>query len=153
MMKNALLSCLLAKSSCSILLDLLFLSSYSFSLQLGVRGIAFSNIITESLNTTILATFLYQKLKTANKSKLSFKWMKTWLHLGFFSGLDSLVRNLTYMLVILRTMNLLSDAGLYWTTNTFIWSFILLPFNPLSEVLRVDISTTVLKENHVKKMR
>ena len=72
---------------------------------------------------------------------MSFRWMVTWLDRGLYSGLDSLVRNLVYMLVILRSMNLLTSAGLYWTTNSFIWSYLLLPFLPLSEILRVDIAS------------
>ena len=39
--------------------------------------------------------------------------------------------------------------GLYWTTNTFIWSWPLLPFLPLSEILKVDISTATVKEHHM----
>ena len=72
---------------------------------------------------------------------MRFGWMMTWLHKGLYSGLDSLIRNLVYMLVILRSMNLLSSSGLYFTTNAFIWSYLLLPFLPLSEILRVDIAS------------
>jgi len=155
MMKRAILSCLLLKVILTIILDVTFLSDLGFSLNLGVNGVAYSNIITGFVNMIFISIFLIRSLCPSWQGfnqKWDFAWLKTWLHLGFFSGLDSLIRNLTYMLVILRSMNLLSDTGLYWTTNTFIWSWLLLPFLPLSEILRVDISTAQVKENHVKKM-
>ena len=155
MMKRAIIICLLVKVVLTIILDLTFLSDLGFSLNLGVNGVAYSNIITGFVNMVLISTFLIRAHSPSwneLKKNWNFAWLKTWLRLGLFSGLDSLIRNLTYMLVILRSMNLLSDAGLYWTTNTFIWSWLLLPFLPLSEILKVDISITKVKENHIRKM-
>ena len=155
MMKRAIISCLLVKVVLTVIFDLTFLSNLSFSLNLGVNGVAYSNIITGFVNMIVVVIFLIRAHGPSwqqFQQHWDFVWLKTWLRLGMFSGLDSLIRNLTYMFVILRSMNLLSEAGLYWTTNTFIWSWLLLPFLPLSEVLRVDISTAQVKENHIKKM-
>ena len=140
-MKRAIWTCLLLKLSLTIGLDVTFLSSLPFSLQLGVQGVAYTNIITEATNTLVYTFFIvFATRSDMTRRKWSFGWTREWFRVGFFSGIDSLVRNLVYSLVILRSMNLLSEAGLYWTTNTFIWSYILLPFSPLSEVLRLDIS-------------
>ena len=139
-MKTVILVSLVFKMIFTVILDFFFLSSYDFSLQLGVDGIAYSNICTGVLNTLLLIIFLGVKLQGCWSSSMSFSWVTEWFRVGLFSGFDSLVRNLVYMVVILRSMNQLSEAGLYWTTNTFIWSYILLPFSPLSEVLRLDIS-------------
>ena len=140
-MKRAIWTCLLLKLSLTIGLDVTFLSSLPFSLQLGVQGVAYTNIITEATNTLVYTVFIVSATRSdMSTRKWSFGWTREWFRVGFFSGIDSLVRNLVYSLVILRSMNLLSEAGLYWTTNTFIWSYILLPFSPLSEVLRLDIS-------------
>ena len=155
-MNREISCCLIVKVALTIILDITFLSDLGYSLNIGVNGVAYSNILTSFVNMILIIIFLIRTLCDSwqqFKCKLDFGWLRTWLHLGFFSGLDSLVRNLTYMLVILRSMNLLSDAGLYWTTNTFIWSWLLLPFLPLSEILKVDISTTAtVKEHHMKKM-
>ena len=139
-MKRAIWTCLLLKLSLTITLDVTFLSSLPFSLQLGVQGVAYTNIITEATNTLVYTAFIVSATRNTMSRNWNFGWTREWFCVGFFSGIDSLVRNLVYSLVILRSMNLLSEAGLYWTTNTFIWSFILLPFSPLSEVLRLDIS-------------
>ena len=37
-------------------------------------------------------------------------------------------------------MNLLARAGLYWTINTFIWSYLSLVFLPLLDILRLNIA-------------
>ena len=105
-----------------------------------VKGVAYTNIITEATNSLVYILFMLSALRNDWSPSWNFDWIRELFRVGFFSGLDSLVRNLVYMLVILRSMNLLSESGLYWTTNTFIWSYILLPFTPLSEVLRLDIS-------------
>ena len=141
-MKTAIWTCLLLKLALTVTLDVTFLSSLTFSLQLGVQGVAYTNIITEATNTIVYSLFIVSVSAIRNNMTRNwyFGWTREWFRVGFFSGIDSLVRNLVYSLVILRSMNLLSEAGLYWTTNTFIWSYILLPFSPLSEVLRLDIS-------------
>ena len=140
-MNRTIACCLLLKMILTIVLDVTFLSDYGFSLQLGVDGVAYTNIITEAATCLLMASLLFRELRPHWRTEMRFQWMLTWLHKGLYSGLDSLIRNLVYMLVILRSMNLLSSAGLYWTSNTFIWSYLLLPFLPLSEILRVDIAS------------
>ena len=137
LLNRAVLASLVLKLVLAVVLDLAFLSSLPFSLQLGVRGVAYSNIATEASTTLLLAT----SLRGHWAGPWSLAWLRDWFRVGFYSGLDSLIRNLVYMLVILRSMNLLSSAGLYFTTNSFIWSYLLLPFLPLSEILRVDIAS------------
>ena len=148
-MKRTIACCLLLKMVLTIVLDITFLSSLSLSFQLGVHGVAYTNIITETLACLLTSSLLFSRLRPHWRTAMSFRWMVTWLDRGLYSGLDSLVRNLVYMLVILRSMNLLTSAGLYWTTNSFIWSYLLLPFLPLSEVLRVDIATAGKTTGHV----
>ena len=140
-MNRTIACCLLLKMALTIVLDVTFLSDLDFSLQLGVDGVAYTNIITEAANCVLMASLLFRELRPHWRTKMRFHWMLTWLHKGLYSGLDSLIRNLVYMLVILRSMNLLDSAGLYWTSNSFIWSYLLLPFLPLSEILRVDIAS------------
>ena len=121
----------------TIVLDVMFLSNLDFSLQLGVDGVAYSNMITEAANCLLMACLLFRELRPHWRTEMRFHWMVSWLHKGLYSGLDSLIRNLVYMFVILRSMNLLSSAGLYFTANSFIWSYFLLPFLPLSNFLNI----------------
>ena len=52
---------------------------------------------------------------------LDYSWMKEWWNVGKFSGIDSFVRNLFYMLFIVRMMNVVEEQGTYWVSNGFIW--------------------------------
>ena len=58
-----------------------------------------------------------------------------------FSGLDSLIRNASYIIVVLKAMNQLNDQSLYWMANTFIWQWLLVPVLALTELLKQDSST------------
>ena len=149
-LNKVLLISLLLKMILTISLDIVLLSPLSFSFKLGVQGVAYSSLVT-NIATFLLLLILLQchlPLHLLTWRTCTFTWLRTWTRLGLFSGLDSLVRNLTYSIVILRSMNLLEEAGTYWTTTTFIWSYLLLPFLPLSEVLRVKVSTSSKDQPH-----
>lgn len=125
----------------SILLDTFFLSSFHFSLQFGVNGIAYNNIIVNTVITLYCVVVLLFKYKATWRSlfsKMSFTWMKTWGSVGFYSGLDSFTRNLFYAVCVVRMMNVISQQGIYWLANEFIWSWLLLAYLPLADVLRQD---------------
>ena len=149
-LNKVLLISLLLKLVLTISLDILLLSPLSFSFKLGVQGVAYSSLLTNLATFLLLLILLHchLPLHLLTWRTCSATWLRTWIRLGLFSGLDSLVRNLTYSIVILRSMNLLEEAGTYWTTNTFIWSYLLLPFLPLSEVLRVKVSTSTKEQPH-----
>ncbi|XP_071826229.1 uncharacterized protein [Apostichopus japonicus] len=139
----------------SILLDTFFLSSFHFSLQLGVNGIAYGNIITNGVIAIYCIIILLVKFRTTCQSlfsKMSFSWMKKWGTVGFYSGLDSFVRNLFYAICVVRMMNVISEQGTYWLANEFIWNWLLIAFLPLSDVLKQDTgaSTSPVVHHRVK---
>ena len=149
-LNKVLLISLLLRLILTISLDILLLSPLSFSFKLGVQGVAYSSLLTNLANFLLLLILLecHLPLHLLTWRNCRFTWLRTWIRLGLFSGIDSLVRNLTYSIVILRSMNVLEEAGTYWTTTTFIWSYLLLPFIPLSEVLRVKVSTSTKDQPH-----
>ena len=54
------------------------------------------------------------------KSNYDYSWMKEWWNVGKFSGIDSFVRNLFYMLFIVRMMNVVEEQGTYWVANGYL---------------------------------
>ncbi|MBK8194358.1 MAG: hypothetical protein IPK76_14525 [Lewinellaceae bacterium] len=62
--------------------------------------------------------------------------MKNWIKIGGYSGLESLVRNLAFILMIVRMMNLISEQGTFWLANNFIWGWLLLPTLALGELIK-----------------
>ena len=131
-----------------LLVDTFLVSTLSVSLNLGVNGIAFSNII---VNVILVATAIILLSKEGialfKKEKLSFGWMKDFLKVGGISGLESFVRNIAYMLMIARMVNMVGEQGTYWVANNFIWGWLLLPVLQLGELIKRETATD---ENAVK---
>ena len=44
------------------------------------------------------------------------------------------------MIFIVKMMNVVEEQGTYWVANGFIWSWLLLPFYPLADLLKQDTS-------------
>lgn len=133
-----------------VVLDLFLVSSLSCSANLGVNGIGISNII---VNVLIFGTTLVLLAKNGvnviNKEKMDFKWAKEFVKIGGISGLESFVRNLAYMVMIARMVNVVNEQGTYWVANNFIWGWMLLPITQLGELIKQETSTNkdALKNN------
>lgn len=130
------------KSTLLILSDILLLSDNRYSLNLGINGIAISNLI---INTIMSVYILF---KTIASSYFSFKntwrnisWIKSWFKLGAFSGLESFIRNAVFFIMILGMMNKIGEQGTFWITNSVIWGFLLAPSIALAEVVKRDIAS------------
>ena len=125
----------------SILLDTFFISSLPMSLNLGVNGIAITNII---VNCSILIVSMIlltkkEKIRLFSGARLDFSWLKEWFKVGSFSALESLLRNLVFMIMITRMVNLVSEQGNYWLANNFIWQWLLLPSLALSDIVKKEV--------------
>jgi len=91
----------------------------------------------------LIRSILFGKVRNL----VSFFTLKDWItyiRVGGWSGLDSLVRNVAYFFMIVRLLNLLggSSIGGYYLSMHIFWSFLLVPILALSE------STKVLIANH-----
>jgi Na+-driven multidrug efflux pump len=124
----------------SILIDTFLISDLSISLNIGVNGVAISNIIVNFANI-IICVFLLSKenIYIFQRKKLSFTWVKEWFRIGKYSGIESLLRNLAFVIMIIRMVNLVSEQGSYWITNNFIWHWLLLPALALHDLIQRDI--------------
>ena len=133
-----------------IVFDIFLVSSLNCSLNLGVNGIAISNIIVNILLLVIVLMLLFkQGINVFSKNKLDFKWIKSFAKVGGISGLESFVRNIFYMLMICRMVNVVGEQGTYWVANNFIWGWLLLPVIQLGELIKQETSLSkfAVKEN------
>lgn len=125
----------------SVTLDAVLLSQFDFSLKIGVNGIAYSNIVA-SLITLSYALWVISDRYRLTKADLvrrpDFRWLREWLRVGKWSGLDSLIRNTFFLVFILRMVNVVEEQGTYWVANGFIWGWLLLPFLPLADLIKQD---------------
>lgn len=121
--------------------DAFLASRLPISLDLGVNGIGYSNIIVNFI-LLIVSIFVLSKenIKVFNKIKLDFLWLKELLKVGGISGLESFVRNLAYMVMISRMVNIVGEQGTYWVANSFIWGWLLLPVLQLGELVKKEVS-------------
>ena len=63
------------------------------------------------------------------------------MKVGGISGAESFVRNVAYMLMISRMVNMVNEQGTYWVANNFIWGWLLLPIIQLGELIKKEVST------------
>ena len=131
-----------AKLILSIVFDTFLVSTLNISANLGVNGIGYSNIIVNIILFAVSVVLLSKEgYKIFNKEKLSFTWVKEFVKIGGISGLESFVRNIAYMLMISRMVNMVNEQGTYWVANSFIWGWLLLPINQLGELIKQEVST------------
>jgi Na+-driven multidrug efflux pump len=124
----------------SIILDTFLISDLNISLRIGVNGIAISNIIVNFTNLIICVFLLSrEKIFIFQKKSLSFAWVKEWFKVGKYSGIESLIRNFVFILMIIRMVNLVSEQGSYWIANNFIWNWLLLPALALHDLIQRDV--------------
>jgi hypothetical protein len=115
----------------SVSMDALLLSQFDFSFQVGVNGIAYSNMLA-SVATLAYALWAVKVRYNVTRADLDarpdFSWMREWWQVGKWSGADSLIRNAFFLVFIIRIINVVEEQGTFWVANGFIWGWLLLPF-------------------------
>lgn len=127
----------------TIMLDSLFISELSFSLNLGVNGIAYTNIIVNLIMVIYMVYIVFKHYNIKVKeyfNNLNFNWEKEWIKVGGFSGIESFVRNFAFMIMIIRMINVVNEQGTFWVANGFIWGWMLLPIVTLGELIKKETS-------------
>ena len=125
-----------------LLSDTFLVSTLPISANLGVNGIGYSNILVNALLLAVSLILLAKEgIKVFARAKLDFGWVKSFAKIGGISGVESLVRNVAYMVMIARMVNVVGEQGTYWVANNFIWGWLLLPVIQLGELIKQEIST------------
>ena len=123
----------------SVTFDTFLVSELPVSLHLGVNGVGYSNVLVNALLMTVALLLLHKEgVKVFSREKLDFRWMPEFFRICGISGAESLVRNLAYMLMISRMVNIVGEQGTYWVANNFIWGWLLLPVIELGELIKAE---------------
>lgn len=126
----------------SVVSDSLLISALPFSLQLGVNGVGYSNILVNGLLFVVSLVLLTPEgIPIVGSGKLSFDWLQEWGRVSGLSGFESFVRNAAYMVMVGRIVNVVQTQGIYWVANSFIWSWLLLPVTQLGELIKQEVAT------------
>lgn len=137
--------------------DSFFYGGHSFSLNIGVLGVAWSDLAASlALFLTILIMIRHTLFSNLLNwwSVFSLKDWRAYLNVGGWSGLDSLVRNFAYFFMIVRLINLLgaNAIGGYYLAMNIIWSFMLVPVLAISETTKVLIANHSLNLSRVRSL-
>lgn len=125
-----------------LVMDTFLVSALPISANLGVNGIGYSNIIVNAILLAISIVLLAkEEIIVFAKGRLNFSWAKEFARVGGISGIESLVRNIAYMVMIVRMVNVVGEQGTYWVANNFIWGWLLLPVIQLGELIKQEVAT------------
>ena len=131
-----------AKLALCLVSDTFLVSTLPVSANLGVNGIGYSNIIVNAILLAVsIALLAKEEIGVFAKEKLNFGWVREFVRIGGISGIESLVRNVAYMVMIARMVNVVGEQGTYWVANNFIWGWLLLPVIQLGELIKQEVST------------
>ena len=120
---------LLVNSIVLLFLNFVFCSKYC--LRMGVNGVAYSNIIIN----TFLIFYLYFSLSKEKSEHFAIN-KKEYFKLATISFAETLIRNVVYYFIILVFLNILNNQDIYYVSNEFIWSVMLVPVLAQSTLIK-----------------
>ena len=136
---KSILTILTIQTALMVILDVFMISGIKVSAKLGIPGIAIDDSITNSLLMLITFTFIF-KLYKFNTSDLrpQFYLERKYLLQSLYSGIESLVRNLFFIFFVIKVIDNLQSGysqGDFWTMNSFIWQWLLIPIFAFSKYI------------------
>jgi Na+-driven multidrug efflux pump len=136
----------------NMVLDLFLISNTSLSLNLGVEGSAIGYVISKATLCMITAVFVVRILNIKIRSISLTKWhamSRSVFSIGGWTGLDSLVRNIGYMMVPLNVLNVIgvNQYGGYGLAMTVMWTLII-PVLAITEGTQVVVGNYYGERNY-----
>ncbi len=130
----------------NMILDLFLISNTCISLNLGVQGVAIGYVISKIALFTVTVAFAVKILGVKLRSISISNWGSTTraiFAIGGWTGLDSLIRNIGYILVPLNVLNVIgtNPYGGYGLAMTVMWTLII-------PVLSITEGTNVVVGNY-----
>jgi Na+-driven multidrug efflux pump len=153
--KKVLLIMAFVNIALSIFFDSLFFGGYSFSLDMGVVGVAYSYLIVNAIMFLVAFVLLLRSIKTGFLEFLKlpvFRNLKLLGSIGLGSGIDSAVRNTAYIFMIIRILNLLGPEkiGGYYLAMHLFWGFALVPVLAIAETTKALMPANSHDKSSVK---
>ncbi len=114
---------LISQTIMTITSDIILVSEFHFSLKLGVYGVAICNIIVNVVMTIISFNLLKRAGMEVEFSQMRISgliWVRQWFRIGWKSGVESLLKNAVYIIMILKMMNMVQEPSTFWLANRFI---------------------------------
>lgn len=124
---------LLISAIATLVLDLIFIPKWI--LGLGVYGVAITSLVVN------VVLFLYLIFTMPKQKKVEGKFnQKGYFKLVLFSFLETTIRNVVYYCVILVFFNIINNQDLYYVSNDFIWSIMIVPALAQNNIIKQSLS-------------
>ena len=126
-------------------LDSLFFGGYPSSLDAGVTGVGWATLLA-SAGLFVVGAALLLRAKGVPSGLFTtlptFADMREYLRVGLGSGADSLIRNVFYLLMIIRIVNTIGseEIGGYYLAIQMLWSFMLVPVLAFADSAKVLVA-------------
>ena len=98
-------------------------------------GAAYSEIFANIVLSVFALGFIILKGYIGIK-KVGLQFFNEWLHVGKFAGIQILLDNYIYALMIVKMVNAVNESGNYWVANNFIWGWLLVPVMCFAELIK-----------------
>ena len=133
----------------NVVMDVLVISDFSFSLKLGLMGSAWDYVVTKIIIFAVSAFLFYRLVKAKPDIRFDKKEVKAILRIGKYTGMESAVRNAGYIFGVLIVLNTLGVAeyGGYGVAMTIMWLIFLIPVLSLTEATNVAVGNEYGKKN------
>lgn len=106
--------------------------------RFGVNGIAYSNIFVNAVCILPCLAAVFKEKLVAISFEFDRAFVKDYLFIGSFSGIQILLDNIIYSVVVCKMVNEVAEQGNYWTANNIIWGLMLIPISALAEIIKKD---------------
>ncbi len=124
---------LLISAVATLVLDIIFIPKWCVGL--GVNGMAVSSLVVN------VVLFLYLLFTMPKQKKVEGEFNKKgYFKLVLFSFLETTIRNVVYYCVILVFLNIINNQDLYYVSNDFIWSIMLVPALAQNNIIKQSLS-------------
>lgn len=112
-------------------------------------GAAYSEFTVNCVTGIIaLAIALWRKYFTGTVMVHPGKaFMKRWFWRGSCAGFQIFLDNWIYAVMVCKMVNAVSESGVYWVANNFIWGWLLVPVTCFGEILKKRNDDRLTKEN------
>lgn len=98
-------------------------------------GASYSEIIVNTFIAGLSLIFILKK-KYISFAVCNKDFLRSWVKIGSFSGLQIFLDNFIYAVIVCRMVNAVSESGNYWVANNFIWGWLLVPITCLVQVIQ-----------------
>ena len=106
-------------------------------------GAVYSEIAVNII-IAIASLLIVYKENIMSFKRFDFSFIKEWINIGAYSGVQIFLDNFVYAVIIVRMVNVVSESGNYWVANNFIWGWLLVP---------VLCFTEIIKKNKLEKIK